>query len=303
MHKMIGGNMKIAITGAGGFLGRNILELLKNGNCDVYAFSSQEKRLQSQYLDADNFHFMNVTEEIPNGINVLLNCAFPRNEDGEQMAIGLDYIQKVFLQCVEKKVSAVINVSSQSVYSQKREYQADESSVLNLESKYAVGKYATELLLNTICRDINHTNIRMASLIGKDFGQRIVNKFVSIAMEEKKLSVMAGNQAYGYMDVRDAADAIVTMCVDYENAGRWSEVYNLGIKETYSLTEIAREVQKQVEKELKCRVKLKITEQDVFLNTALNSDLFYRTFDWHPKFALEDTVRQILMFHQKKGRK
>lgn len=295
--------MKIAITGAGGFLGRNILERLKREDCEVYAFSSQENRLQLQYPDVETFHFMNVEEKIPDGIDVLLNCAFPRNEDGEQMAIGLDYIQEVFCQCAEKGVSVAVNISSQSVYSQKREACADESFLLNLESKYAVGKYATELFLNTICRNIPHTNIRMASLIGKDFRQRIVNKFVGIAMKEKKLSVMAGNQAYGYMDVRDAADAIVTMCMDYENAGSWSEVYNLGIQATYSLIDIASEVRKQVEKELGCRVKLKITQQDVFLNTALNSDLFYRTFHWHPKFSLEDTVREILLHHQEEGEK
>ncbi len=292
--------MRIAITGAGGFLGRNILNILKNGDCEVYAFSSQENRLQSQYSDTENIHFINMAEEVPTGIDVLLNCAFPRNEDGEQMATGLDYIQNVFCQCVGKKVSTVINISSQSVYSQKRKDCADESTTLNLESKYAVGKYATELLLNTICHDINHANIRMASLIGKDFEQRIVNKFVRIALTDKKLSVMEGNQAYGYMDVRDAANAIVTMCEDYENAGQWSEVYNLGIKGTYSLTEIASEVQKQVEKESGNRIKLKISKQNAYINTALDSNLFYQAFDWFPKYSLEDTIREIILYYQKK---
>lgn len=292
--------MKIAITGAGGFLGRNILEILKNKDCEIYAFSSQEAALQKEYMGAENYNFLNVSEEIPYNIDILLNCAFARNEDGEQMAIGLNYIKKVFCQCVEKEVSTVVNISSQSVYSQKREYSADEFSKLNLESKYAIGKYATELLLNTICQKINHTNIRMASLIGCGFDQRIVNKFINVALARKELSVLAGKQAYGYMDVRDAADALVTMCMDYKNAEHWSNIYNLGIKETYSLIEIATEVQKQVETKTGCKVKMKITEQDAYINTELNSSLFYDTFNWYPKYTLKDTVEDILIYNLNK---
>lgn len=57
---------------------------------------------------------------------------------------------------------------------------ADENTVLCLESKYAVGKYATELLVNAICgKAVLHTNIGLASLIGAGFDQRIVNKMVN----------------------------------------------------------------------------------------------------------------------------
>lgn len=288
--------MRIAITGAGGFLGRNILELLKNKDCEVYAFSSREVELGEKYKGIKQYHFLNVKEEIPDNIDVLLNCAFPRNEDGEEMAIGLKYIHNIFAQCAQKEVSALVNISSQSVYSQKRDYCADESSELNLESKYAVGKYATELFLNAGCSNVYHTNIRMASLIGYDFEQRIVNKFVNIALADKKINVLAGKQSYGYMDVRDAADAIVTVCMDYKNAAQWDEVYNLGIQGTYSLKDIAAEVQKQVGEELHCEIELNVEEHDAYLNSALNSELFYRTFDWQPQYALADTVKEIIQY-------
>lgn len=294
--------MKVVITGAGGFLGRNILELLKDRNCEVYAFSSQKTVLEEKYREIKQYHFLDLKEEIPDNVDVLLNCAFPRNEDGEQMAIGLEYIHNIFAQCAKKKVSALINISSQSVYSQKRDYCADESAVLNLESKYAVGKYATELLLKSTCPDICHTNIRMASLIGYDFEQRIVNKFVKIAMTEKKINVLAGMQSYGYMDVRDAADAIVTLCMDYKNAAQWDEVYNLGIQGTYSLKDIAEEVKKQVDDELHCEVELNIEEYDAYINTALNSSLFYHTFSWQPKYMLGDTVKDIIQFAKKNAK-
>lgn len=290
--------MKIAITGAGGLLGQNILQILKETDNKAYAFSSQGDLLRKKFSGANNFHFLELTDEIPDGTDVLINCAFPRNEDGEQMAAGLKYIQEIFCQCVEKRVGAVINISSQSVYSQSRDYPADENSGINLESKYAVGKYASELMLNTICQNTRHTNIRMASLIGTHFDQRIVNKFVKTALTDKELTVLAGRQAYGYMDVQDAADALVTMCLDTNNSKQWEEVYNLGIENTYSLIDIASEVQRQVEAELGCKVKLNKRKHEARLNTALNSQRFYETFNWKPKISLEKTVRNIL---QKEG--
>ncbi len=286
--------MKLAITGAGGLLGQNILQILKETDNTVYAFSSQGDLLRSTFSGAKNFYFLDMTDEIPDGIDVLIHCAFPRNEDGEQMAAGLKYIRDIFCQCVEKKVGAVINISSQSVYSQSRDFPADENSVLNLESKYAVGKYASELLLNKICQSTCHTNIRMASLIGAEFHQRIVNKFVKTAFTEKELTVLAGAQSYGYMDVRDAADALVTMCLSSIDPRQWEESYNLGIENTYSLIDIASEVKRQVEAELGSKIKLNIKKHEARLNTALNSQRFYQTFDWRPGISLQKTVQDIL---------
>ena len=69
---------------------------------------------------------------------------------------------------------------------------ATEETSLNLETKYAVGKYATELLVNKICRNIPHTNLRMASLIGEGFEQRITNKLVAKAILGGDLDIIGG---------------------------------------------------------------------------------------------------------------
>lgn len=277
----------LVISGAGGFLGRNLLSLADSKCLDVYALSSK-------IGDTSGVHYVSREKiaEIPwSQVDVLINCAFPRNTDGMQMAEGLDYIQRLFNISTDGGVGAVINISSQSVYSQRRTHAADESEPLNLESTYAVGKYATELLLNTCCDEIKHTNLRMASLIGPCFDQRIVNRFIKKALANETLNVLSGKQLFGFMDVRDATAAIINIAE--HDCSPWDEVYNLGTEEAYSILDIAYTVKRVVEKERGGTVSICEKADDTVFCSALNSQKFCSSFDWHPLYSLEQTVEEI----------
>ncbi len=205
--------MTILLTGAGGFLGKHLLEvLLSQTDHSVIVLTSQGKNLCGMFPAEENRLTVVPTEQFTSlpfaEIDVLVNCAFPRNEDGTKMAEGLRFIAEILNAAVDGGVGAVINISSQSVYSQQRTEPAAEDTPLNLEGKYAVGKYAAELLTNTLCAAIPHTNLRLASLIGAGFDQRVPNKLIAKALAGEELKVLTGPQYYGFLDVRDAADAI-----------------------------------------------------------------------------------------------
>lgn len=114
--------MKIAITGAGGFLGTALTDyLLQNTEHELLLLTSQVEKLEKKYFDKEVIVVSNENLEILRAakINTLFNCAFPRNTDGAQMASGLKYILDVLVASAEGNVDAVVNISSQSVYSQK----------------------------------------------------------------------------------------------------------------------------------------------------------------------------------------
>ena len=80
---------------------------------------------------------------------------------------------------------------------------ADEQTPAVLESKYAVGKYWSELFVNTLFQGIRHTNLRMASLIGAGFDQRITNKFAKsniVGYAVANCYTYTHAQAYGNSD-------------------------------------------------------------------------------------------------------
>lgn len=284
------------IAGAGGFLGTELIkQLAGKDNIQVIALTAQSGKLKKEAANAENIEIVErktifSPDFIFSDIDVLINCAFPRKADGIQMAEGLLYISTLLEKAVTGGARAVINISSQSVYSQKRISSATEDAELNLETGYAVGKYATELMTNSICRKISHTNIRMASLVGPGFDQRLINKFVKQVLSGNDIHIKGGKQLFGFLDVRDAASAIITAadCAD------WDEVYNLGPERSYSLLELAEYVQETISESGIAKTGIKVEETGEWQNSDLDSKKFRRQFGWKARYDLKSTINRII---------
>lgn len=293
--------MNVIITGAGGFLGKNLIKrCVEQEKIGVIAVTRQKDILLQRYKEYGNCIDILATNELDKiqwkNVDAILNCAFPRNDDGVQMADGLDFITKIITKAVHGGIKAVINISSQSVYSQKRTEAATEATQLNLETKYAVGKYAIELFINSICKNIFHTNLRMASLIGVGFDQRITNKLVDQIVKGNNLNIIGGNQVFGFMDVRDAVDGIIKVL--NSNMENWKEIYNFGTNEQHALSEIAEMVSTIGEKYMDKKITVDYQDSTEWKNSSMRCDLFFKDFSWHPRFMLSDTIEEIFESRQ-----
>ena len=289
---------KIAITGASGFLGSHLVKRMKDdGQFHVFALSSRPEELKEKtggsnvvYLHKDRFlqdgSFLNDA--------VVVNCAYPRNSAGTAVADGLKYIQHVFEAAADNKSAAIINISSQSVYSQQRTETASEETEICLESPYAVGKYASELLLESICRGkgLKQTNLRMASLIGPGFDQRIVNRFVKQACEGQALNISISDQRFGFLDVEDAVSAIIAL-IDNTDIP-WQPAYNVGNAKAYSITEIAESVKKVFEDTGLNFPGINTAAGEKTGNTAVDYHKISEDTGFKPECALEETIGRIL---------
>ena len=296
---------RVVITGASGFLGRNLIkQLQKKGSCGIVALTSRPDELETtisdtniQCFDKNIVYSEKAAALLQNA--VVINCAYPRNSTGTDIADGLKYIQKVFDTSVESGAGAIINISSQSVYSAKRTAAATELSPVCLETPYAVGKYATELLLESICRGtvVNYTNIRMASLIGPGFDQRIVNRLVKAALETGVIEVDDDQQRFGFFDVEDASSGLCKI-LDYTNK-TWKKCYNLGNNQAYTLKEIADAVVKVLTTADSSPIKVIMRKGSKYGCTAVDADLFMSDFQFKTQITLEDSISKIRnRYHQ-----
>lgn len=290
--------MRIIISGSSGFLGKHILERLAGSDMEIYALTSQIGTLAGfcegfsniKVSGRDALH----NREIPvSADTVLINCAFPRNTRGENFAVGLDYISELLQDAVDQGIGAVINISSQSVYDPQRDYAADEESPVIPSSLYAVGKYASEMVTRAVCRDRSYTNIRLASLIGPGFDQRVVNKLVKFAISSGRISVKDNAQRFGFLDVEDAVSGILSI-LDLP-AENWSNVYNLGGNQTYSLVEIARSIVSVFSDTYQKKVEVEIQKDDsaAKLNTALDCSRLQKEAGYRQNITLEESIRRI----------
>lgn len=283
--------MKIVISGAGGFLGSHLIrELLAETEDTLVALTSKPDRLAAsgRLLPVHRDAFRTIDWAT---VDTLVHCAFPRNADGASLAAGMAYGSALLWAAVQGGVRAVINISSQSVYSQCREKPAAEEDGLNLESKYAVGKYASELLTEGLCSALPHTSLRMASLIGARFDQRLVNKFVLQALRGQDLNIAGGSQIFGFLDVRDAASGILSVLKS--RPGGWKPVYNLGTDEAYTLADIAETVCAMSGEYGEKPVRFHLEPSEAVQNTALNCSRMKEDFGWKARYRLADSVKWI----------
>ena len=286
---------KIVITGASGFLGSHLVERLKDDErFKVYALSSKPEELRER-LCGTNVEYVHKDEMDAEMMknSIVINCAYPRNSTGTAIADGLKYIQNVFETAVESGAAAIINISSQSVYSQQRTEAATEETPVCLESPYAVGKYAVELMLESICKgsETRYTSLRMASLIGPGFDQRIVNRFVKQALEMGKLTVKRNQQRFGFFDVEDAISGIAAMLGTDEKT--WRPVYNLGDVGSYTLVEIAETVKDAVKSEAAKKVEIIVIDGDETGSSELDARLFENDFHTSAAHNLSESVKAI----------
>lgn len=224
---------------------------------------------------------------------IVINCAYPRNATGAGIADGLKYIQKLFKVAVENGASAIINISSQSVYSQQRTEVATEETPVCLESPYAVGKYAVELMLELTCNGSKtaFTSLRMASLIGPGFDQRIMNRFVKQMINKESITVVRQEKRMGFLDVEDAVNAILS--VVNVTAASWQSIYNVGNDEAYTVEEIFN----VVASELMIPIEIISTIIETGLeisSTAVSYERLNRDTGFTPAIDLHKSVKKII---------
>ncbi len=287
---------RLVISGAGGFLGKNIIKRALAQRIDVVAISSR-KADRADIAIIDTVDFLNNGYQL-NENDIFINCLFPTNADGYKMANGLEKAYRTIIMARKSKVGAFINISSQSVYASKRTAPAKETDALSLETPYAVGKYSTEVFVDQVFGDIPHTNVRMASLLGVGYEQRIVNRMVNQALMGENLRVVGGMQRYGFLDVRDAAAGLVKLAMS--NPERWQGTYNLGRLESYSLIDVVECIIKEIRKQTDQIVSYDLVEGEDIRNSAINPARFMQDFSWNPEYTLSKTTADIIC--EKAGR-
>lgn len=252
---------RVIIFGAGGFLGSNLTRrLAMNSEVSVVAVTSRNPeslkkkiiQLESRSMSSVNDLAVISNEEVLSASffekdDVVINCAFPWNRGGFEMAKGLDFHYEVFSKAAAANVRRLINISSQSVYAQDRSNAASEIDDLELDTPYAVAKYSMELLATAFLGAEKVVSVRMASLIGPGYNVRILNRFIQQAISGKSIRVFNPDQMFSYLDVRDACRGIelISLAPSGKNL---PTVLNIGTRAKVSLAQLAEAAVEAVSK-------------------------------------------------------
>ena len=296
---------KIIVLGSGGFLGSSLARSLCCKDVELYLVS----RGLGSYAGISNVTQLSNSDflEHPSclhGADMLINCAFPRTEDPESLSSGLGFLAEMMEAAASLSISHFVDVSSQSVYSQYRLEPADEHSEIALESKYSVAKYATELLFDSYFGRENTTHVRLASLIGPSFNQRLPNRLAANALDEGILRISEAGNRYGYLHVADAVSGLSKILLEKDSPRQ--NVYVLGADGSCTISQQATWIQEVLKWQYGHEVKLIGKDLETGkkpLNTELNSELFKEEFSWECSYTIEAAIKDIalnLMRHRSK---
>lgn len=285
---------RILITGADGVLGSSVVRALPEDDYEVYALDLKKEFMTAKFGERKNTHFMeaddlNHNADFLKNVDIILHCAFSRSQDGTALAQSIDFSEKIFKSAVQYNVPKVINISSQSIYGGLREISSTEDCPINPLDSYAVAKYACERLAENISENTQTqiTSIRLASLIGPQFKERLVNKMILNAKNSGVIKIVGGKQVFSFLDIRDATEGLVTMIK--ASSQKWQNVYNLGTSEQYSIMQIAETISSAV-----FGTKIELNEQDINMQIRLDCSRFNNDFNWSAQHTLSDSVKNII---------
>lgn len=301
----------VLVTGAGGYLGRNLIkELLADDGYEIQALDLSKEALKKQFTDTGVECFD--LDDLKHGrmslgqVDRLIHCAFGRPHCApEQVADSLAFTSELFTHAVTQQVPAVINISSQSVYGLGRSPLWREDIPAAPDTPYGQAKYATELMVRSGNRINNHlrfTSLRLGALSGGVDGfvpLDMLGKFAKKALLGDAIHIVGGTQRMERLDVRDAIGAILALLkVD---PVEWDGVYNIGPGEQHNICDLAEKTA-QIAADLTGGPKSEIIveKKDISMEFGMDISKIRSATGWSPYCSINDTIQSVVEYMQEK---
>ena len=292
---------KLLITGAAGALGRSLVGNLRSNNSGAaLALLDLDKDVMRKNIaDADTMELYDLQDFEAGSIDfscvdAIVHCAFARSQAGSALAQSIDFTKRIFEYAAAAGVKRVINISSQSVYGNYRTAASSEKSPVDPHDLYAVAKYSCEKIGEVIFagKNTQFVNVRMASLVGLPYPERIINKMIKFALAGNKIKIVGGSQLFSFLHIEDAATALALLAGS--DSGNLQKLYNLGTSECYSIKELASVIAAAIEKKTGNTIAVETEEADVKYSIPLDVTAFTADLEWSARIRLPEIVSEIV---------
>lgn len=219
--------MKIAITGASGYVGRHLIEELnKDNNIEKKILS--RKYAGTEYTAVD--YSGEALEYVFRNVDAVIHLAANKNiRTYDEMEKNISLTDVVVESAINAGVSKIIYASSISVYGNERRIPWTEDMIPEPQSLYGLSKLASEEVLRIKANrnKIKYICLRLAHIIGLGMtGNYMIPTFLRNASKNLPVSVIGNSIAKRELiDVLDAARALHWALLS-DNAN--NQVINIG---------------------------------------------------------------------------
>ncbi|WP_269920183.1 NAD-dependent epimerase/dehydratase family protein [Caldifermentibacillus hisashii] len=288
--------MKIAITGATGFIGTELISSLSSSAHEIFGLT-RKKEVLNQNI---NYHKVNwiITDysleslyEVLKGMDIVIHLAAVRGTEGLITDYHINEIitQNLLESCVKNNIKNFVFISSIAVYSEISKIPWKESESALPKTMYGISKLSCEALCFWYARnyDLKVKCLRLAQVLGMGEHGGMMKKFITQAINKERLIVMGESIAVReYVYIKDVVKAI-RLAMNYHKSG----LFNIGTGRAYSNLEIATLINKVFDNNnnLEYRDTIKETiESSLMDNSKANYFLNY-----YPTYTLESALLDI----------
>ena len=276
---------KVIVTGATGFIGRCLINELKEENLKIISYSKLDGDISNKqtWLKMPKASFL---------IHLAAMTFIPTSWEQTKKFIETNSLSllNVIEYCKKNKCRLVF--LSTFVYGNKNT-PIDESSELSPQNPYSLSK----LLGENICsfyKKVDNLDViilRPFNIFGK--GQNnlfLIPSLISQIKNENKITVMDIKPKRDYLYIKDLISAIKKSLFYKGN----SYIFNIGSGISYSVEEVIEIIQKICGTNLEVISTNKVRKMELD-DTVANIQLAKKELDWEPKYSLSNALREILI--------
>lgn len=290
---------RIIITGASGLVATELtIQLLNETDACLYLLSTQPEQIQYRYNNNSErvfcftlSSFAQYVEQNRDKVSfdTCIHTAFSRSTNGDLIAESLNYQQELLSILKKTDLKVFANISSQSVYGTMSEPLWTESTPVEPNYLYAMGKYSSEIITKLMLEKtgIKWTNIRLCSVCEN---ARFIRIFIKNAIEGKTIHLTAPKQQCSFIEVKDVAEALSQFIALTDNV-ELKEVYNLGSNLINTISDIAFRVKTIGETKYKIpSVVITESDSDNHIKIGMDASSFMHSFNWKPQRGMDDMI-------------
>ena len=302
--------MKALVTGAGGFIGSHLTELLIERGFEVKAlvrYNSQDRRGWLEYIktnveivrgnirDFDSVVRMIKDVDIIFHLAALIGIPYSYETPVAYIRTNIEGTYNVLEAArISNKIVRIVHISSSEVYGTAQYIPIDEKHPYNPQSPYAATKAAADMLALSYYKsfELPVTVIRPFNTFGPRQSLRAVIPAI-ITQTINKGVVKLGNISTkrDFLYVKDTIRGILEVGLHDETIG---DVFNIGTGRSFAISEVVEMVSKihgrpvKIVREEK-RLRPSKSEVEVL---ECNFDKARELTDWEPNYSFEEALKE-----------
>lgn len=305
----------VLVTGAGGFIGSHLVEVLLRNGAKVRAFVRYTSRNDSgllKFLDPGDLSKLEIiggdlrdehaVRGVVNGcqfvfhLGALISIPYSYFHPAEVASTNFMGTLNVLMACREHGVERLVHTSTSEVYGTARQVPISETHVLQGQSPYSASKIGADKLAESffLSYDLPVVTVRPFNTFGpRQSARAVIPTIITqvLASEDVKLGNLTTTRDFTY--VTDTVNGFLCAAEAQEVDG---QVFNLGTGEEISVGDLANRIMQRAGKTVRVLEdsdRLRPEASEVMQLLSDNSRAVQQ-LGWKPEFSLDQGLDQTI---------